>query len=337
MRTILSHKEKILKNNIKVKKSKKSKKTIIPYKVRNWSLYNKSLVQRGDITFWFSEEAVNEWLYSGKQSQGSPKIYSDIAILTALTIRSLYSLTLRSTKGFIRSLIKLMKINVPVMDYTTLCRRQKYLKIPCLRHKKSCEPINVVIDSTGLKVFGEGEWKVRKHGWYKHRMWRKLHLAINPDTGEILSHTLTTNSVTDADEAPALLSAITDTIGSLYGDGAYDKWLIYDMLKQHNILPIIPPQKNAMIKKHGNNTDGPLYRDEAIRSIRKMGRKKWKQTIGYHRRSLVETAMFRYKTQFGDKPLAHSIANQKIEAGINCMILNQFTRFGRPDSFPVTA
>ena len=326
-----------MKNNAKVKKSKGSKKTKIPYKVRNWSFYNKSLVQRGDITFWFSEEAARQWLYTGKHSQGAPKIFGDMAIETALTIRSLYSLTLRSTQGFIRSLIKLMAIEVPVMDYTTICRRQKNLKVPCMRHKKSNEPIHVVIDSTGLKVFGEGEWKVRKHGYSKHRMWRKLHLAINPDTGEILSHTLTTNSVTDADEVPALLNAITDTIGSLIGDGAYDKWLIYDMLKQHNILPIIPAQKSARIKKHGNNSDEPLYRDEAIRSIRIMGRQNWKQSIGYHRRSLVETAMFRYKTQFGDKPLAHSIPNQKVEVGINCMILNHFTSFGRPNSYPVAA
>lgn len=326
----------MLKNNVKVKKNKKSKKTRIPYKVRNWSFYNKSLIQRGDITFWFSEEAISQWLYTGKHSQGAPKIFGDTAIMTALTIRSLYSLTLRSTQGFIRSLIKLMAIEVPVMDYTTICRRQKNLKVPCMRYKKSTEPINVIIDSTGLKVFGEGEWKVRKHGWCKHRMWRKLHITINSDTGEILSNTLTTNSVTDADEAPVLLNAITDTIGSLNGDGSYDKWLIYDMLKQNNISPIIPPQKNARIKIHGNNTTEPLYRDEAIRSIRIMGRQNWKQSVGYHRRSLVETAIFRYKTQFGDKPLAHSLINQGVETSINCNILNLFTSFGRPDSYKVT-
>jgi len=326
-----------LKNNVKVKKNKKSKKAKIPYKVRNWSLYNKSLVQRGDITFWFSQEAVNEWLYTGKQSQGSPKIYGDVAITTALTIRSLYSLTLRSTKGFIRSLIKLMAIEVPVMDYSTICRRQRKLKVSCIRHKKSNTPIHVVVDSTGLKVFGEGEWKVRRHGYSKHRMWRKLHLAINPDTGEILSHTLTTNSVSDGEEVPALLNSIDDTIASLTGDGAYDIWNVYNDLQNRKILPIIVPKINARIKKHGNSADQPLCRDEAIRSIRIMGRQNWKQKVGYHRRSLVETVMFRYKTQFGDKPLAHSLVNQKVEAGINCLILNRFTNFGRPDSYKLTA
>lgn len=322
-----------MKNNVKVKKQNKSKKTKIPYKLRNWPLYNKSLVQRGDITFWFSEEAVNEWLYTGKQSQGAPKIYSDIAIETALTIRSIFSLTLRSTKGFMCSLIKLMTIGVPVMDYSTICRRQRKLKVPCIRNKKSNEPIHVVVDSTGLKVFGEGEWKVRRHGYSKHRMWRKLHLAINPDTGEILSHTLTTNSVSDGEEVPALLNSITDTITSLTGDGAYDIWNVYNDLQNRKILPIIAPKINARIKKHGNSAEQPLYRDEAIRLIRKIGRKNWKQTVGYHRRSLIETAMFRYKTQFGDKPLAHSLVNQKVEAAINCRILNQFTSFGRPDSY----
>jgi hypothetical protein len=326
-----------LKNKVKAKKQKKSKKTKIPYKIRNWSLYNKSLVKRGDITFWFSEEAINEWRYTGKQSQGSPKIYGDIAITTALTIRSLYSLTLRSTQGFISSLIRLMAVKIPVMDYTTICRRQKNLKIPCLRHRKSNGPIHVVVDSTGLKVFGEGEWKVRRHGYSKHRMWRKLHLAINPNTGEILSHTLTTNSVSDGEEVPALLNSITDIIASLTGDGAYDIWNVYNDLQKRKILPVIAPKINARIKKHGNSADQPLYRDEAIRLIRKIGRQNWKQTVEYHRRSLAETAMFRYKTQFGDKPLAHSLVNQKVEAAINCRILNQFTSFGRPDSYKIAA
>lgn len=326
-----------MKSNKKCKKSKKIKKTRIPYKVRNWSMYNKSLVNRGDITFWVSEEAADKWLYTGKQEQGAPKKYSDTAIKTALIVRSLYSLTLRSTQGFLRSLIALMATGVPVMDYTTICRRQKNLNVSYIGNRKSKEPIHVVIDSTGLKVFGEGEWKVRKHGWCKHRMWRKLHLTVNPDTGEILSNTLTRNSITDAHEVPALLNAIAAPVASLTGDGAYDKRPVYNTLEQRRILPIIPPQKNARIRKHGNSADKPLYRDEAIRSIRKAGPKAWKQNAGYHRRSLAETAMFRYKTQFGDKPLARSIANQKIEAAINCMILNQFNKLGRPDSYKITA
>jgi hypothetical protein len=327
-----------LKNTAPIKKSKRVKKTKkVLYRIRNWSLYNKSLIQRGDITIWFSETAIADWLYSGKRLQGAPVKYGDIAIQTALITRSLFSLTLRSCQGFMHSLTKLMAIAVPVPNYTTICRRQRTLTVPCISHKESNEPLHVVVDSTGLKVFGEGEWKVRKHGYSKHRMWRKLHLALNPATGDIMSYSLTTNSVTDEQALPVLLNAIADPIHTLTGDGAYDKWSVYRILQSRGILPIIPPRKNARIKRHGNGHADPLARDEAIRAIRVFGRRRWKQNIGYHRRSLSETAMFRYKTLFGDKPLAHSLGNQKVEAGINCLILNKFTSFGRPLSCPVAA
>jgi hypothetical protein len=298
-------------------------------------LYNKSLIQRGDITIWFGEAAISGWRYSGKRLQGAPVKYSDMAIQTALIIRSLYSLTLRSCQGFMHSLVKIMAIGVPVPDYTTICRRQRKINVPCTSRKNNNEPLHIVIDSTGLKVFGEGEWKVRKHGYSKHRMWRKLHIALDPASGQIMSHSLTTNSVTDAEEVPALLHAIADPIDTLTGDGAYDKRLVYHIVQSRGIVPIIPPQRNARITQHGNGNADPLARDEAIRAIRVLGRRRWKQNIGYHRRSLAETAMFRYKTQFGDKPLAHSLANQKVEAGINCLILNWFTSLGRPLSYAV--
>ena len=155
---------------------------------------------------------------------------------------------------------------------------------------------DVVVDSTGLKVFGEGEWKVKKHGWAKHRTWRKLHLAVDPETQEIVADDLTDNATEDAAEVLELLKKVPNKVGKFYGDGAYDKWKVYGELAKRKIAPVIPPRCNAKIKQHGNSKLPPLPRDEAIRDIRKFGRSGWKKRIGYHRRSLAETAMFVLKT-----------------------------------------
>ena len=166
--------------------------------------------------------------------------------------------------------------------------------------RKHDGPIDVVVDSTGMKVFGEGEWKTRKHGISKRRTWRKLHLAVNPDTHEIEAETLTENSCDDASQVDPLLDQVAGKIDGFYGDGAYDKWKVYETLDYRKIKVIVPPQRNAKIKQHGNSSDPPLPRDIAIREIRRRGRRQWKKRIGYHRRSLSETAMYRMKCCFGD-------------------------------------
>jgi hypothetical protein len=319
------------------------KRLVVPKKIKNgrkvinWPEYNRALVRRGEIDFWINDKAIKKWTYQGKRSQGSPIIYSDLSIQAALVIRSLFLLDLRSTEGLVKTLTNLMKIDIRVPDFTTICRRQKKLKVSIPARRISTEPLHVVIDSTGLKVYGEGEWKVRRYGFTRHRMWRKLHVVLDPKTGQVLAHKLTTNRVTDADAALPLLDCIDDPITSLTGDGGYDRWKVYNCLKLRRIEPIIPPQKNARIKQNGNCLNAPLARDEAIRSIRTIGRAAWKEQTGYHRRSLAETFMFRYKSRFGDKPLAHSLENQKTEAAINCMLLNQFLDFGRPVSRPLYA
>lgn len=310
-------------------------KNRIQYRVKNWPEYNQALVQRGDITIWFDATVAQQWRYTGKQKQGAPLHYSAVAIQTALLIRSVFSLPLRSCQGFLTSVITLLGFDLEVPDYSTLCRRQRTLELPPVQIPPGHEPLHLVVDSTGLKVFGEGEWKVRQHGYSKHRTWRKLHLAVDPATGEVLANALTTNSVADAEVVPALVDAVTEPIASFTGDGAYDHWMVYTTLQQRQIRSTIPPRKNARIKQHGNRNAAPLPRDEAIRAIRASGRQHWKQATGYHRRSLAETAMFRYKTQFGDRLLASSLENQKVEVGINCLMLNRFTALGKPISYPV--
>jgi len=303
------------------------------YKIGNWAKYNESLVNRGDITFWFSSEILEQWKHdNAEQGQGRPFVFSDLAIETLLTMRELFRLPYRNTEGFGRWVFQIMQLDLAVPDYTSLCKRAAKLGISILLTNKKGK-IDIVVDSTGLKVFGEGEWKVKKHGWAKHRTWRKLHLAIDPETQEIVADDLTDNATDDAAEVPELLEKVPNKVGKFYGDGAYDKWKVYGELAKHKITPVIPPRRNAKIKQHGNSKLPPLPRDEAIRGIRKYGRSGWKKRIGYHRRSLAETAMFRMKTCFGAHLKNRLLPNQKTESKIRCKILNHFTNLGIPEYF----
>ncbi len=300
------------------------------YKITNWRKYNESLVQRGSITFWFSDDVINQWKHANEEPKvGHPFVYSDTAIESLLVLRELFRLPYRQTEGLGRSLVQLMQVEISIPDYTSLAKRAAKLGVS-LNVADRTGPIDVVVDSTGLKVFGEGEWKTRKHGVSKRRTWRKLHLAVNPDTQEIEAEVLTENSGHDADQVDELLDQVDAPVDAFYGDGAYDQWKVYGTLDAQEIQPIIPPRRNAKIKQHGNSGEPPLPRDEAIREIRRVGRKRWKETIGYHRRSLSETAMHRIKCCFGNKLKNRVLPNQRAEARLRSKILNHFTRLGLP-------
>jgi hypothetical protein len=300
------------------------------YRITNWREYNESLVQRGSITFWFSDEVIDQWNHANdKPKVGHPFVYSDTAIESLLMLRELFRLPYRQTEGLGRSLAALMEVDVAIPDYTSLAKRAAKLGV-ALKVGGRKGPIDVVVDSTGLKVFGEGEWKTRKHGVSKRRTWRKLHLAINPETQEIEAEVLTENSGHDADQVTEILEQVSPPVASFCGDGSYDKWKVYNTLAGKGIQPIIPPQHNAKIKQHGNDTREPLPRDEAIRAIRSGGRKRWKKQNGYHRRSLAETAMYRLKTCLGGILKNRRLENQQTEARLRCKILNRFAHLGLP-------
>lgn len=300
------------------------------YRVNNWSEYDKALVQRGSITFWLTDGFEEKWRHTGEKQRGSQFDYSDQAILVMLTVKEVFHLTNRQTEGFMRSLFVLMKVNLPVPDHSTLSKRGKDLKVKL--PKKSSQSLNIVMDSTGLKIYGEGEWKVRQHGVSKRRTWRKLHVGANPEDGEIQAVLLTENSVSDDDAVEMLLKQIEQEIAKFAADGAYDKRKVYDSLNAHSpdVDILIPPRKNARIWKHGNTKTQRLKRDENLRSIRKHGRKEWKKKSGYHVRSLAETAMFRLKTIFGDELSTRLIETQTTQALIRCMALNRMTHLGMP-------
>jgi hypothetical protein len=305
------------------------------YRVQNWSEYDKALVQRGAITFWLSDDFAQGWLYTGEKQRGSQFDYSDHAIQTMLILKEVFHLTNRGVEGFVRSLFELLKSDLPVPDHSTLPKRSQTLKVKL--PKKTHGSLNLVLDSTGLKIFGEGEWKVRKHGYSKHRTWRKLHLGANPDNGEIQVAVLTENRVSDAAVVKELLEQIEQPLRSCAADGAYDKRKVYQALNGHSpeVEILIPPRKNAHIWQHGNSKKERLKRDENVRYIRKHGRQHWKDDSGYHRRSLAETLMFRLKTIFGDKLSARLLATQTTQALIRCRALNQMTHLGMPQSYPV--
>ena len=301
------------------------------YKITNWRKYNESLVQRGSITLWFSEDVIERWHHANNRPKvGHPFVYSDAAVECLLVLRELFQLPYRQTEGLGKSLARLMQIALDIPDYSSLAKRAGKLGV-ALDVRKHHGAIDVVVDSTGLKVFGEGEWKMRKHGKSKRRTWRKLHLAVNPNTHEIEAETLTENSCDDASQVDGLLNQVMGKVDGFYGDGAYDQRKTYETLEQRGIRAIIPPRRNAKIWQHGNAGKRPLSRDVAIREIRRRGRRQWKERVGYHRRSLSETAMYRVKCCFGDHLKNREFENQRTEARIRCKILNKFTRLGLPD------
>jgi hypothetical protein len=305
------------------------------YRIRNWGQYNDALVRRGSITLWVDQDTLGAWRYQGPARRGAQFEYSDLAIQCLLTLRSVYHLTLRATEGFARSLFEVMQVDLTVPDYTTLCRRAATVRITL--PKKATGPLHLVLDSTGLKVYGEGEWKVRQHGYSKRRTWLKLHLAVDPQTHEIQAAMVTDPGVTDAETVPALLDQVENPIERAAADGAYDRQEVYDALGRRSARAVVPPRRDAKIKRHGNTSGPRLDRDENLRRIRQVGRSGWEEESGYHERSLVETAMFRMKTIFGAGVASRTPARQATEAGIRCRALNIMTHQGMPKSERVVA
>ena len=317
------------------KQSKTNSRPKALYRVKNWSEYDKALVQRGSITFWLSDDFEKVWLYTGEKQRGSQFEYSDKAIEIMLIIKEVFHLTNRGVEGYMRSLFHMMNIHLPVPDHSTLSKRGKTLKVKLPRKAKSS--LNLVLDSTGLKIYGEGEWKVRKHGYSKRRTWRKLHLGADPENGEIQAVLLTENSVSDDAVVKDLLEQIEQTLLTCAADGAYDKRKVYDALNKHSpeVEILIPPRKNARIWQHGNSKAEPFKRDENLRYIRKHGRQQWKHDSGYHMRSLAETVMFRLKTIFGNTLSTRLLETQSTQVLIRCIALNKMTHLGMPESYQV--
>jgi len=306
------------------------------YRIRNWSDYNRSLTNRGSLTFWISQDLIDNWLEQEKTGErGSSPKYSDQAITAMASVKFIFHQAGRQTSGLVASIFRLMKVDLPVPDHSTLSRRMTDLEVelPLLPSGKAR---HIVCDSTGLKVYGEGEWKVRTHGVSKRRTWRKLHLEVDETTGEVIVSGASGNDVSDGEMFVEMIEQTAEEIEQVSLDGAYDTKKVYQALDRKKIKrAAIPPQKNARIWKHGNSKGERLLRDENLRHIRRTGRAKWKRESNYHRRSIAETTVFRYKTIFTDKLQSRKQENQFQEMHIKSAVLNQMTHLGMPDSYKI--
>lgn len=318
-------------------------------RLRNWRDYNAALTRRGSLTLWFDVETITGWGAGGRPGRrGRPPIYSDLAITCVLTLQAVYHLPLRATRGLVESLMQLTGLKLPVPHPSTVSRRRPALVVP-LPVRRADAPLHLVVDATGLKLYGEGEWKVRQHGYTKRRTWLKLHLGVEAHTSELRAVGLSTNDVTDGEMLPDLLATERAPLVQVSGDGAYHKRNCYDAVTARPEHPraVFPPVRTRRrrrrrwgsgrargyrprIQQHGNCHAPPLARDETIRRVRAVGRRQWKRETGYHRRSLAETAVFRFKTLFGDRVRARSFKAQATEVFIKAAALNRMTSLGMP-------
>ncbi len=275
------------------------------YKVRNWPEYNRALVKRGQLTLWFDTEAVAAWRHPGPfEGRGRPKVYADAAIQCALVLNSVFYLNLRTTQGFLQSIVALMALDLPVPNYSTVSRRQSAVDVR-LSVGPTDRPRHVVIDSTGLKIYGAGEWHIRKHRTLRRRTWRKLHLGVDETTKEIVAMDLTASNVHDARRLSSLLSK---TPGSIL------------------------PRRNARCSRDSHPPPWRAMRDTHLRRIRTQGRYEWRKSNGCTRQSVAENAVSRYKAILGVSLSARTVKNQKVEAAIKCAVLNRMAELGMPRS-----
>jgi Transposase DDE domain len=303
------------------------------HRVTNWAEYNESLRRRGDLTIWVSEDAQAQWSAARRKSPGGQRTYSEFAITLCLTLRAVDGLALRQTQGLMCSVADLMGLNVLVPDFSTLSRRGKGLELPPARCQSASRgPVHLVVDSTGLKVFGEGEWLENRHKTkVKRKCWRKLHLGLNLISGEIICSDLTTDDVGDPIALRDLLDQIDGPVERFIADGAYDGAPTRHLLETRlgkNTEVIIPPPRTAVASP--NCAREPTVRDRHIAGIQAKGRMGWQVSTGYNQRSRVETQMGRWKSVIGRKLKARSFENQQTEARIGVRILNTMTGLGRP-------
>ena len=301
------------------------------YRTTNWSSYNESLRQRGALLLWIDKDMA--WAGAPSGQRGRSPLFSDAAIQFCLMIKNLYGLALRQTTGMVRSLLRLAGLDWDVPDFSTLSRRQKHLQVT-LTYQRRGEALHLLIDSTGIKMLGEGEWKRKKHGADYRRQWRKVHLGIDAQTLEVRAIEITANNVGDAPMLPALLEQIPpeEALASVGADGAYDTKACHAAIASRGASALIPVRKNAQPWKEGSA--GARARNEILRATKRLGRTIWKKWSGYHRRSLVETKMRCFKL-LGERVMARDFDRQVAELQIRAALLNRFTQLGTPQTVRV--
>ena len=300
------------------------------YKTKNWKLYNQSLIKRGSLTFWIDEEAIQEWKEAKQGGRGRPRIFSDLAITTALMVKRVFSMPLRALQGFIDSVFQLANVPLTSPHYSCISRRAKEVEVS-FNTKTRGTIQHLAIDSTGLKVYGEGEWKVRKHGTDgKRRSWRKLHIGVDVVTHEIIAAELTFSNVSDGDVLPNLLKQTRRKILKVSGDGAYDTRQCYEAICIKKATPLVPPRLGAVFWEKGHPRNLSVGFQQFYGS-----NKQWKTRFGYHKRSISETAMYRVKKLLGGTLSLRNYNAQVGEAYVMIKALNKLTGLGMPKTYRI--
>jgi hypothetical protein len=302
------------------------------HKVANWAEYDASLRQRGSLTVWFTEAAIAAWHAEPRTTPGGQPHYSSLAITTALTLKAVFRLALRQTEGLIGSIIGLLGLALSVPDHTTLSRRAATLEVPRPKPDSHAEPVHRLVDSTGLKLCGPGEWLVEKHGTKTRRSWRKLHLGRDADSGQIVAATLTPHDSDDGAQVGPLLDQVDGPIASFTGDGAYDQDGVYASVSERHpeAAIIVPPRSTAV--PSATAEIAPTQRDRHLELIAARGRMGWQKASGYNWRARAEATIGRYKRVIGDGLRAHTDERQATEMNVAVQVLNRMLELGRPNS-----
>ena len=325
----------------KIKRKRQGRKISsrhIRYRVRNWRDYDRALVRRGEITLWFDRCLVKAWKPPKSNRRGASRRYSEAVIVCVLTLKAVFHLSNREVEGLVRSLLKLMRVRLPTPDHTTLSRRAGQLEVP-LSPSASREPLQVLLDSSGVQIMGSSAWREWQNARWRQAQsgrqdFRKIHLALNAESGEIVAVEVTDKFEHDKEQVTPLLAQIPGEIDQVIADGNYDFHSAREAIEARGAREVIPPRVDAVINPHVPRPE----RDRAIRRIRRLGsRTAWKREAGYHRRNLVETAFSRMKRRLGQRLSSRKKSRQIQEGRIWCCVLNQMAHVGLPKSIAVRA
>jgi hypothetical protein len=305
---------------------------VFRYRIRNWPAYNRALINRGRLTVWIDEQAIAGWRNTEPATgPGAPRRYADLAIECALVFKSVYHLSLRAAQGFLSSVVELLRLTLPIPDYSTVSRRQGVLQVPRAARPQS-RPRHIVLDATGLRVYGAGEWRVWKHRVCRRRTWRKLHLGVDETTKEVVAMEVTGSRVHDSQMLPALLDQIPEPLEQVSGDGAYDTRACYEAVLRRQATPTFVPRRTTRLGPAQDPTGWRAARNRILQQIAAHGRSAWQVLSGYTRQSIAENTMFRFKQLFGGRLWARRLATQHSEAVMKCLVLNRMTQLGMPET-----
>ena len=294
------------------------------YRTTNWKSYNDGLKQRGSLLIWLDKHMV--WRAPRAGRPGRPPVFSDDAIQFCLMVKVLFGLPLRQTTGMVASILQMARLDWSVPDFSTLSRRQKTISVD-ISSRRAAGPLNLLVDSTGIKFLGDGEWLARKHGTHRRRQYRKVHLAMDTATGDIRAVEFTSSREGDSPVLPDLLDQIPpdEQIGTVTGDGAFDTRRCHAAILERGGTAVIPIRKNG--RRWKEDCPAARARNDTLRTTQRFGRAIWKRGSGYHVRSRIEARM-RCLKSFGERIASRDPDRQTAEIHVRIALMNRFNALG---------